>query len=244
MRGKVALITGASRGIGSEIAKALALEGATVILNYSKDIEGAELTLAEIIANGGYGKIIKKDLENTDNCKILIDEIIKDFGKIDILINNAGISKVNLFIESTTEDINSIFNINLLSPVILAKEAVSHMLGRGSGNIINISSMWGEVGAALEVLYSTTKGGINTFTKALAKEVAGMGIRVNAIAPGAIDTSMNRFLDPEDREDLENEIPMMRFGESSEIAKMVVFLCKDGCDYLTGQVIRIDGGMI
>lgn len=244
LSGKVALVTGASRGIGKAIALELSKEGATVIINYSKDDNGAELTLAEIIANKGYGKLLKGNISSFQTTKTIIDEVIKNFGKIDILVNNAGISKVGLFMDSTEEDIKNIMGTNLLGAMYLSKHALKHMINKGCGNIINISSMWGEVGASCEVLYSATKGGLNLFTKSLAKEVAPMGIRVNAIAPGVIETEMNAFLEPEDRAELEEEIPMGRFGDAKEIGKAVAFLCNDNCKYLTGQIIRIDGGLI
>lgn len=244
LSGKVALVTGASRGIGKAIALELSDEGATVIINYSKDDNGAELTLAEIIANGGYGKILKGDISSFETAEKIIDEVIKNFGKIDILVNNAGISKIGLFMDSSKEDIESVMGINMLGAMYLSKHTIPHMINKGSGNIVNISSMWGEVGASCEVLYSASKGGLNLFTKSLAKEVAPMGIRVNAVAPGVIETEMNAFLEADDRAELEGEIPMGRFGDTKEIGKAVVFLCKDSCKYLTGQIIRIDGGMI
>lgn len=145
--------------------------------------------------------------------------------------------------DSTEEDIKNLMGINLFGTLYVTKHALGHMLSRG-GNIVNISSMWGEVGASCEVLYSSSKGGINLFTKALAKEMAPSNIRVNAIAPGVIDTSMNAFLNEDDRKDLEEEIPLGRFGKGEEIANAVVFLCSNESSYLTGQVIRIDGGMI
>lgn len=244
LSGKVILVTGASRGIGRAIAKELASEGASIAINYSKDDEGGNLTLSEIKEMGGYGKLFKKDISSYNSCNELIEEIISVFGKIDILINNAAKSKIGLFMDASTEDIMDLINTNLLGAMYLSKGVIPHMISRGSGNIINISSIWGEVGASCEVIYSTTKGGINLFTKALAKEVAPFGIRVNAIAPGVINTEMNSFLSDEDRKELIAEIPMDRFGEVEEIAKTALFLCNDECKYLTGQIIRVDGGII
>lgn len=244
LSGKVALVTGASRGIGKAIALELSSEGATVIINYSKDDNGAELTLAEIIANGGYGKLLKGNISSFETSKKIINEVIVNFGKIDILVNNAGISKIGLFMDSSKEDMDDIIGTNMIGAMYLSKHALPHMINKGTGNIVNISSMWGEVGASCEVLYSVSKGGLNLFTKSLAKEVAPMGIRVNAVAPGVIETEMNGFLDADDRAELEDEIPMGRFGDAKEIGKAVVFLCNDSCKYLTGQIIRIDGGMI
>lgn len=242
--GKVVLITGSSRGIGSSIAKELAHKGASVIINFSQDNVGAEKTLEEIQLNGGYAKIIKKDISNSVNCKELIEEVISIFGKIDILINNAAKSQVGLFMDFTEEDIEGLINTNLLSAMYLSKYALPYMISKNYGNIINISSIWGEVGASCEVVYSTTKGGLNLFTKSLAKEVAPFNIRVNSIAPGVINTEMNSFLSEEEKQNLIDEIPMNRFGDVSEIAKAVAFLCSDDSKYLTGQIIKIDGAFI
>ena len=242
--GKVVLITGSSRGIGSAIAKELAHKCASVIINFSQDNLGAEKTLEEIQLNGGYAKIIKKDISNSVNCKELIEEVISIFGKIDILINNAAKSQVGLFMDFTEEDIEGLINTNLLSAMYLSKYALPYMISKNYGNIINISSIWGEVGASCEVVYSTTKGGLNLFTKSLAKEVAPFNIRVNSIAPGVINTEMNSFLSEEEKQNLIDEIPMNRFGDVSEIAKAVAFLCSDDSKYLTGQIIKIDGAFI
>ncbi|WP_343009974.1 elongation factor P 5-aminopentanone reductase [Clostridium celatum] len=242
--GKVVLITGSSRGIGSAIAKELAHKGASVIINFSQDNLGAEKTLEEIQLNGGYAKIIKKYISNSVNCKELIEEVISIFGKIDILINNAAKSQVGLFMDFTEEDIEGLINTNLLSAMYLSKYALPYMISKNYGNIINISSIWGEVGASCEVVYSTTKGGLNLFTKSLAKEVAPFNIRVNSIAPGVINTEMNSFLSEEEKQNLIDEIPMNRFGDVSEIAKAVAFLCSDDSKYLTGQIIKIDGAFI
>lgn len=243
LSGKVILVTGASRGIGRAIAIELASKGAAIAINYSKDDEGAKVTLENVIKNGGYGKLFKKDISNYNNCRELMDEVIETFGKLDVLVNNAGRSKVGLLMDMSLEEINDLVNTNLMGAIYLSKLAVDNML-RNGGNIINISSVWGEVGASCEVVYSATKGGLNLFTKALAKEVASFNIRVNSVAPGVINTEMNNVLDSEDKEVLKNEIPMMRFGEAHEVARVVSFLCEDKCKYLTGQIIRIDGGFI
>ena len=243
LSGKVILVTGASRGIGRAIAIELASKGAAIAINYSKDDEGAKATFENVIKNGGYGKLFKKDISNYNNCRELIDEVIGTFGKLDVLVNNAGISKFGLLMDMSLEEINDLVNTNLMGAIYLSKLAINNMM-RSGGNIINISSVWGEVGASCEVIYSATKGGLNLFTKALAKEVASFNIRVNSVAPGVINTEMNNVLDSEDQEVLKNEIPMMRFGEAHEVARVVSFLCEDKCKYLTGQIIRIDGGFI
>ena len=244
LSGKIALITGASRGIGRAIAIEFARQGASVVINYSSDYEGAKETLEEVKKLNGYGIIIKGDISSFDNCNIIVEEILKTMGKIDILVNNAGISYIGLFMDATEEEIQKIISTNLLGAMYLTKHVLKDMISRKSGNIINISSMWGEVGASCEVLYSTTKGGLNLFTKALAKEVAHSNIRVNAISPGVIDTKMNSFLEEEEKKSLEEEIPLGRFGNPSEIGKLAVFLCSEDSSYITGQIIRADGGFI
>ena len=244
LSGKVALITGASRGIGRAIALELAKEGASIVINYSKDDSGAEKTLEEIKKINGYGVLIKQDISSYEKTKIMVNEIVSTMGKIDILINNAGISTVGLFMDADKESIDKIMGVNLMGPIYLTNHVVKHMMKRKSGVIVNLSSIWGEAGASCEVLYSSTKGGINLFTKSLAKELAPSNIRVNAIAPGVIDTSMNSFLGEEERIELEEEIPMGRFGRSEEIGKLAAFLCSDDSSYITGQIIRADGGLI
>lgn len=243
LSGKVAIVTGASRGIGRGIAIELAKEGANIVVNYSKDEEGASKVLEELKEIGVVAIGIKADVSSFKETKNLVEETVKKFGKLDILINNAGISTIGLFMDATEEDIDRMININLKGALFLSKAVLPYLLNRG-GTIVNISSIWGEVGASCEVLYSTTKGGIKLFTKSLAKEMAGANIRINAIAPGVIETSMNKFLDENDRKDLEEEIPMGRFGLPEEIGKAAVFLCSDDSSYLTGETIKIDGGLI
>ncbi|MGG7077765.1 elongation factor P 5-aminopentanone reductase [Clostridium sardiniense] len=241
--GKVAIVTGGSRGIGRDIAIELAKNGANVLINYSKDEEGANKTIDIIKEFGGYAIKVKEDIKSFKGAKNVVDAAINKFGAIDIIINNAGISSLGLFMDASEEDIDNLIGVNLKGAMYITRHGIPHMIGRG-GNIINISSMWGEVGASCEVIYSASKGGLNLFTKALAKEMAPSNIRVNCIAPGVIDTDMNAFLQGEERKSLEDEIPMGRFGSGSEIAKCVVFLCTDDSSYLTGQIIRIDGGLI
>lgn len=241
--GKVAIVTGSSRGIGRAIAIELAKEGASIVVNFSKDEEGAKKTL-DLLKGIGVSAIgIKGDVSTFEETEKIVEETIKHFGRIDILINNAAKSKIGIFLDSTKRDIDELIGTNLLGAMYLTRNVLPHMLGK-DGVIINISSMWGEVGASCETLYSTSKGGINSFTKSLAKEMAPSNIRVNAIAPGVIDTKMNSFLTKEDREELENEIPMGRFGLACEIGKVAVFLCSNESSYITGQILRVDGGMI
>ncbi|OOM82348.1 3-oxoacyl-[acyl-carrier-protein] reductase FabG [Clostridium puniceum] len=244
LSGKVALITGASKGIGRAIAIEFAKQGASVVINYSTDDEGAKETLEEVKNVNGYGIVIKGDISSFKNCKIIVNEILQVMGKIDILVNNAGISQIGLFIDATEDEIEKIINNNLLGAIYLTNQVLKDMILRKNGNVINISSMWGDVGASCEVLYSASKGGLNSFTKALAKEVGPSNIRVNAISPGVINTKMNSFLGKEEKKALEEEIPLGRFGEPSEIGRAAVFLCSEASSYITGQIIRADGGFI
>lgn len=244
LKGKVAIVTGSSRGIGKGIAIALAKAGACVVINYKSNDEAAEEALTEISGLGAYAMKIKGDVSDYGFSKQMIKTTIEKLGKIDILINNAGISKVGLFMDAVPEEWNNVLNVNLMGTINCSHNAVKEMIKQKSGSIINISSMWGNVGASCEVIYSASKGAINSFTKALAKEVAPSNIRVNAIAPGVIDTEMNKWLSAEERKSLVDEIPMMKFGEVDDIGNLVTFLASENSKYITGQVITIDGGML
>ena len=241
--GKVAIVTGASRGIGREIAIALAKEGASIAVIYSKDDDGTKSTLNDLTNIGVSSIGIKKDISSYKQCEEIVAEVFNYFGRIDILVNNAGISSFGLLMDLTKDEIDNMLNTNLTGAIYLSKHVLHHMITKG-GSILNISSIWGEAGAANEVLYSTTKGGINLLTKSLAKEMAPSKIRVNAIAPGVIDTKMNSGLSLKDRKDLEEEIPIGRFGLPQEIGKVAAFLCSEDASYITGQVITADGGFI
>ena len=243
LKGKVAIVTGASRGIGKGIAIELAKAGACVVINYKSNDEAAEKTFQEIRELGAYALKIKGDVSNYEFSKDMIKTTVEKLGKIDILINNAGISKVGLFMDATPEEWDNILNVNLKGTINCSHSAVKEMIKQKSGSIINISSMWGDVGASCEVIYSASKGAINSFTKALAKELAPSNIRVNAIAPGVIDTEMNGWLTEGERISLANEIPMMKFGEVRDVGMLVTFLASESSKYITGQVITIDGGM-
>ena len=244
LKGKVALITGASRGIGRSIAVELSKHGAIVIINYKDDEKGANQTLGEVKQSGGNGSLFRCDISINSEVKSMIEDIVNDFGKIDILINNSGISKIGLFIDMAEKDYDEIMNVNFKGVYNCTSYTVKDMIKRKSGSIVNISSIWGSVGASCEVLYSSSKGAIDSFTKALGKELALSGIRVNAISPGVIDTSMNENFSKEEKDELINEIPMMRFGKTEEIAKSVVFLASNEASYVTSQVLTVDGGRI
>lgn len=244
LSGKIALVTGSSRGIGRSIAVELSKHGAIVVINYKDDKAGAEETLREVKESGGNGAAFRCDISVNTEVKDMIEDIISKFGKIDILVNNSGISKIGLFIDMTEKDYDEIMNVNFKGVYNCTSYAVKDMIKRKSGAVINISSIWGNVGASCEVLYSSTKGAINSFTKALGKELAPSGIRVNAISPGVIDTKMNKVFSDEEREELKNEIPMMRFGKTEEIAKAAAFLASSEASYITSQVLTVDGGML
>ncbi|MCR1973205.1 SDR family oxidoreductase [Clostridium sporogenes] len=241
--GKVAIVTGGSRGIGRSIALELTKAGANVIINYNKNKEDALETLSLIKGLGGYGYVCKADVSNYNSSKELVEFAINKFGKIDVLVNNAGIAKIGLFIDMDENDWNNIINTNLKGVFNCSHNVVKYMLDKGEGTIINVSSMWGNIGASCEVIYSASKGGINAFTKALAKELGPNNIRVNAVAPGVINTDMNNSLCEEDLNSLKDEIPLMRLGEGEEVGKVVAFLSSKDSSYVNGQIITIDGAM-
>ncbi|MCY6369610.1 elongation factor P 5-aminopentanone reductase [Clostridium ganghwense] len=242
--GKIVLITGGSRGIGKSIALEFAKLGATIIINYKSNDKAAEETIGAIKALGAYASAIKGDISDYNFVKNMTEDIINRFGKIDILVNNAGISKIGLFIDMQEEDFDNIIATNLKGVFNTCHNVSKYMIKNKRGSIINISSMWGEVGASCEVLYSASKGGVNSFTKALGKELAPSSIRVNAIQPGVIDTEMNKWLTKQEKDSLIDEIPMMKFGEGEDVAKLVTFLASDNAKYITAQVITVDGGYI
>lgn len=239
---KVVLITGGSRGIGREIAITLAQKGYLVIANYNKSEESIKELKRELEKQEIDIDIVKADVSKREEAKKLVEYTINKYGKIDILINNAGISEYKLFTDETDEDWNKVINTNLYSAFIMCQEVTPNMINNKNGCIINISSIWGIVGASLEVLYSISKAGMNGLTKALAKELGPSNIRVNSIAPGIIKTQMISNLNKEEMEEIKNDIPLERVGEPSDIAKCVEWLVED--KYTTGQIISINGGWV
>ena len=235
---KVVVVTGSSRGIGANIVKTLAKKGYRVILNYNKSENYAQNVQKELI----NVDIFKADVSKKAEAVSLINFAIEKYGKIDVLINNAGISQSKLFTDLTDEDWNNIINSNLNSAFFCSREAAKNMIHNKSGLIINISSIWGITGASCEVAYSTSKAALNGFTKALAKELGPSNIRVNAIAPGIINTDMNNYLSNEELESIKEEIPLERIGETIDISKCVELLIED--NYTTGQIISINGGWV
>ncbi|CDM68341.1 3-oxoacyl-[acyl-carrier-protein] reductase FabG [Clostridium bornimense] len=240
--GKVALITGASKGIGKEISKEFIKNGATVIINYKNDTEYGDITFNELQQYGIVERFIG-DVSNEEFVVSMIDSIISKYGKIDVLVNNAGISSFNMLVDTTISDFNNIMDINFKSVYLLSREVLRSMM-YAKGVILNISSMWGEHGSSCETIYSASKGAINAFTKALSKEVSSMGVRVNAIAPGAIDTDMNKHFTEEEKKDIEEMCSLGRLGTAKEIAKVALFLCSDDSSFITGEIINVTGGKI
>ena len=235
---KIVLITGASRGIGREIAVELSKKGYKVIANYNKSEEQAQKLRQE---NQNI-EIYKADVSKREQVKEMIQYILKKYGKIDVLINNAGIAESKLFTDVTDEDWNKIINNNLYSAFCVTQESLPNMINQKQGCIINISSIWGMVGASCETIYSITKAGIDAMTKSLAKELGPSNIRVNSIAPGIIDTDMNKNLAEQEINQIREEIPLERIGKTLDIAKCVNWIIED--EYTTGQVISINGGWI
>ena len=234
----IALITGASRGIGREITKRLALKGIKVIANYNKSEEQAQILQKE---NNNI-EIYKADVSKRKEVHDMVKYILNKYGRIDILINNAGISENKMFTDVTDKDWNNIINTNLYSVFCLTQEVLTNMIHNKKGCIINISSIWGMVGASCETVYSVAKAGVNGMTKSLAKELGPSNIRVNAIAPGIIDTDMNKNLTKEDIQNIQDEIPLEKIGKTIDIARCVEWLIQD--EYTTGQIISINGGWV
>ena len=239
---EVVIITGASRGIGREIAKRLAIKGLTVVANYNKSEKEAEELKKELEEKGFIIDIVKADVSKREDAKKLVKFALDKYGRIDILINNAGISEYKLFTDETDEDWNKIINTNLYSVFAMSQEVIPNMIHNKKGLIINMSSAWGVVGGSLEAIYSVSKAGVDGLTKALAKELGPSNIRINSIAPGMIYTKMNSKFTEEELEVIKEEIPLGKIGDTTDVAKCVEWLIED--KYTTGQVISINGGWI
>ncbi|ADL42666.1 3-oxoacyl-(acyl-carrier-protein) reductase [Caldicellulosiruptor obsidiansis OB47] len=244
LKDKVALITGASRGIGRAIALKFAQNGANVIINYSSSQSQAENLKEEIEKIGTKAMIIKCDVSNSDEVNQMFSQIEKEFGRLDILVNNAGITKDGLILRMNEEDFDKVIAINLKGAFLCAKAAAKMMVKQRFGNIINISSVVGITGNIGQANYAASKAGIIGLTKSLAKELASRNIRVNAIAPGFIKTDMTEVLSDKVKETMLSSIPLGRFGEADEVANVALFLASSLSSYITGQVIVVDGGMI
>ena len=239
---KVIIITGASRGIGRETAKLLARNGHTVIANYNKSEEKAKELQDELKKENINIDIYKADVSKREECKALVEYAIEKYKHIDVLVNNAGISIWGQFTDLTDAEIEEIIRTNLYSAIAMSQEVSKHMIHEKQGCIINMSSIWGMVGASCEVAYSVTKAGIDGLTKALAKELGPSNIRVNSIAPGAIETEMNSRLTKVEKAVLEMETPLGKLGKPIDIAKTINWLIED--EFTTGQIISPNGGWI
>lgn len=243
LSGKTALVTGAGRGIGAQIAKSFAAEGATVIVNYSGNEQAAAKTVADIEAAGGSAESYKCNVADYEASAQMISYVVEKYGKLDILVNNAGITRDGLLMRMSEEDFDSVINVNLKGTFNCIKNVSKQMLKQRSGRIINMSSVVGIAGNAGQVNYAASKAGVIGITKSAAKEMASRGITVNAIAPGYIDTDMTSVLSDSVKENIMAAIPLGRIGNVSDIAETAVFLASDAASYITGQVISVDGGM-
>ena len=240
MEKKIIIITGASRGIGREIAKTLAREGYTIIANYNKSEKEAQKLKKELQEENKEIDIYKANIANEEETQEMIKYVIKKYKKIDVLINNAGIDKIQLVTEVTKKDWDEIINTNLYGTFYISQQAAKNMIQNKQGKIINISSIWGQIGASMEVVYSISKAGVDGLTKALAKELGPSGIQVNSIAPGFIKTEMNSNFNEQEINEIKDEIPLQKLGECEDIAGCIKWLIED--KYVTGQIIAINGG--
>lgn len=243
LENKVALVTGAGRGIGRAIAIALAKEGAEVVVNYNGSEERAKEVKQTIEENGGKASIYKCNVSDFEACEAMIKDIVKEHGRLDILVNNAGITKDGLIMKMKEEDFDSVLNVNLKGTFNTIRHSARQMLRQKSGKIINISSVSGILGNAGQANYAASKAGVIGLTKTMARELGSRGITVNAIAPGFVDTEMTGVLSEEIRENACRQIILGRFGKPEDISNVAVFLASDKADYITGQVISVDGGM-
>lgn len=243
LNGKVAVVTGASRGIGKEIALTLGKEGAFVVVNYNGSKERAEDVVREIKENGGDAVAIGCDVSNFAQCETFINNVISEYKRVDILINNAGITRDGLLMKMSEEDFDAVLDTNLKGAFHCMKFVSRQMLKQRSGRIISISSVSGVLGNAGQANYSASKAGIIGLTKSVARELASRGITVNAVAPGFIHTEMTEVLPEAVKETAVSQIPLKKFGETKDIANAVLFLASDSGAYITGQVLHVDGGM-
>ena len=243
LKNKIALITGAGRGIGRAIAIALAKEGAEVVINYNGSEERAKEVKQTIEENGGKASIYKCNVSDFVACEAMIQDIVKEYGHLDILVNNAGITKDGLIMKMKEEDFDSVLNVNLKGTFNTIRHSARQMLKQRCGKIINISSVSGILGNVGQANYAASKAGVIGLTKTMARELGSRGITVNAIAPGFVETEMTGVLSEEIRENACKQIILGRFGKPEDIANTAVFLASDKADYITGQVISVDGGM-
>ena len=243
LEGKIALVTGASRGIGRQVALTLGAKGATVIVNYNGSAAKAEEVVKEIEAAGGKAEALQCNVSDFEACGEMLADIVSRHGRLDILVNNAGITRDNLLMKMSEEDFDAVVNTNLKGVFNCIKHIARQMLKQKSGRIINMSSVSGVLGNAGQANYCAAKAGVIGITKSAARELASRGITVNAVAPGFIVTEMTDVLSDSVKEAATEKIPMKKFGETQDIANAVAFLASDEAKYITGQVLCVDGGM-
>ena len=244
LKNKVALVTGAGRGIGKEIAKTLASCGAFVIVNYNSSPDAADQTVKEIIKQGGMAAPVQCDVSDFDACGKMMEMIINNYGHLDILVNNAGITRDGLIMKMSEEDFDRVLDTNLKGAFHTIRHASRYFLKQKSGKIINISSVSGVMGNAGQANYAASKAGVIGLTKTAAREVASRGITVNAVAPGFIETDMTEVLPEKIKEASAAQIPLGKFGKAEDVANAVAFLASEDAGYITGQVLHVDGGMV
>lgn len=244
MMAKTVLITGASKGIGAATAILFAEKGYNVALNYNNSFESARLLTSSLRSRGFNVEMFKADVSNILETDLLLKQVVQTFGKIDILVNNAGVAHIDLITSTDTIESDLIFDINLKGTYNMCRSATPYFVKQQYGKIINISSMWGQVGASCEVAYSASKAGVIGLTKALAKELAPSGVTVNCVSPGLIETGMNKDISVEDLSAFVEDIPLERMGMPQEVASAVFFLSSDDANYITGDVINVNGGYV
>ncbi|RLQ92700.1 3-oxoacyl-[acyl-carrier-protein] reductase [Planomicrobium sp. Y74] len=244
LTGKTAIITGASRGIGAEIAKRFALAGANVVVNYSGSQQKAEAVVEAINENGGKAIAVKANVADADAVKAMVDETMTTFGTVDILVNNAGITRDNLMMRMKDDEWDDVINTNLKGVFVCTKAVTRQMMKQRSGRIVNIASIVGVMGNAGQANYVASKAGVIGLTKTTARELASRGITANAVAPGFITTDMTDQLNEEIQKTMMSQIPLGRFGKPEEVAKAALFLASDEASYMTGQTLHLDGGMV
>jgi len=244
LEGKVALVTGASRGIGRAIALTLAKAGADVAINFAGNVAAAEEVAKEITDLGRKAILVQGSVAETAKAQEIVDKVIAEFGKIDILVNNAGITRDGLLMRMKEEDWDAVLTTNLKGVFNCTKAVMKPMMKQRAGSIVNMASVVGETGNAGQANYAAAKSGVIGFTKSVAKEVASRGIRANAVAPGFIATDMTKVLPDKVQEEMAKTIPLGRQGQPQDIANAVLFLVSDEAAYITGQVLNVDGGMV
>ncbi len=241
---KVVLVTGGSRGIGKEVAEVYAENGYDVVINYVSDKTDIEGIKKEFFEKGVKCLLVKADVSKAEDVEKMVEEAIAEFGKIDVLVNNAGITRDTLLMRMSEEDFDKVIEINLKGTYLVTKAVTKYMMKKRSGSIINLASVVGVVGNAGQCNYSASKAGIIGFTKSVAKELASRNIRANAVAPGFIATDMTSVLSDSVKENINVQIPLKRMGTAREVAEVIYFLGSEKSSYITGQVINIDGGMV